>query len=122
MLSLFKHRPESRQSNTQPSLKKRRSSLMLLGRRGSSFFGLSVDEEPEQEANQQGTDVGNGRRTQEFLRESYESQDTQQPEAPPRMKTPPPALPAISTLRGSRGLHEYGGGFMNGEDMFKDIE
>ena len=150
LLSMFSRRPESRQSSAptpgQPqqqqerSLRKRRSSLMLLGRRGSAFFGLNVEEEaePAEQQHQSGPQGLSQQYQQSFEFEhplkqsrtrseqdpdvSMDDASTIEPTEPAKPRTPPPTLPGLESFNASKGLHADDGGFFgNGADMFRDI-
>jgi hypothetical protein len=94
-------------SEPQRSVRKRRSSA-FWGRRGSSFLGLSVEEEPGTHAR---ADMDDTDDTMDV--DSAEKQHVV------RQGTPPPMLPDVNTLE--KGAKDSDGGFLGGGDMFKDI-
>ncbi|MCJ1472783.1 hypothetical protein MMC13_001432 [Lambiella insularis] len=94
-------------SSYRPSLKKKRSSLMWGRRQSSLMLGTRYED---------GAIDGGDHK-------AAENQENVQPiekELPARPSTPPPMLPELEKLGGGLG---YGnGGFLDGDDMFRNIK
>ncbi|MCJ1290240.1 hypothetical protein MMC34_001776 [Xylographa carneopallida] len=93
-------------TSTRPSLNKKRSSLFWGRRKSSMMLDTRYEEEALDQKGQKGPE------NQENVRPSPS-------ELPERMGSPPPRLPELEKLGGGT----YGkGGFLDGDDMFRNIK